>query len=179
MAGLGWSGRSRRRARRHDVDMDAIRNLAREAADYQDLQAAPSQAVTHRSGFVDVERHPWDWADADPVIVHETGARDSHAEPWRHQWSPFEADVTPWLSPEEREAAAQPPVVSDEDRAHPDFIEAIEQDRLDGVEASREDRWSARQRAAEALDRLAEPNGVEADEQLHADIENDRAMELE
>lgn len=180
MAGRGWRGRFRRGAgRNHDLDMDAIRNLAREAPAYQDLQAGSSEAAHNRPGLLGGERPPWDWADADPVIFHEAGVRDSHAAPWRHQWSPFEADVTPWLSPEEREAAAQPSVVNDEDRAHPNFIEAVEEDRVDALEASREDGWAARERVAEALDRLAGPNGGEADEHLHADIENDPAIELE
>jgi len=45
--------------------MDAIRALARETAGYQDVPAVSADTPVQRSGFVDVERHAWDSADAD------------------------------------------------------------------------------------------------------------------
>jgi hypothetical protein len=59
----------------------------------------------------------------------------------------------------ERSATRERPAVSDEDRLHPDFLAAQEEDRLDALDARREDEWAARERAAEALDRLAAENG--------------------
>src|SRR5437660_1243649 len=111
MEGRSWRGRSRRRARRnHDVDMDAIRNLAREAAAYEEVPAAPAGRTGHRSGFVDAERLGADERREGPATdeVRFLDGDDPRPTAGRHRWSDLEVDVTSWLPPDELEAATRP-----------------------------------------------------------------------
>src|SRR5579862_1522694 len=101
----------RRRDPRGDagIDMAAVRALAREAARYDDLSEAPDPdlwAHLDTEGF-----SPSPAWRAGQVPVREPGQWDRRgpAEPWRHQWNVIEGgDLTPWMSPEERAAAAAP-----------------------------------------------------------------------
>jgi hypothetical protein len=70
-----------------------------------------------------------------------------------------ELDAPPRDPSVEMSATRERPAVSDEDRLHLDFLAAQEEDRLDALDARREDEWAAREHAAEALDRLAAENG--------------------
>jgi hypothetical protein len=100
-----WHGR---RDPRGDagIDMAAIRALAREASQYDDLSEVPDPdlwAHLDTEGF-----SPSPAWGAGQVPFREPGQWDRRgpAEPWRHQWNVFEGgDLTPWLSPEERAAA--------------------------------------------------------------------------
>ena len=71
------------------------------------------------------------------------------------------------ISPVPRE---QEPSVVD-DQLHPDFLAVQEEDRLDAVEARREDEWAARERAAEALDRAAAGNRPQPFEESSRDAD--------
>jgi hypothetical protein len=91
-------------------DMAEIRDLARAAAAYEPVPAASGSDGLHRSGFVDVRPSLLDGREMDGAAgLEPAGPADSEdrAAPWTHQWSPIEGgDLTPWMSPAEREQAA-------------------------------------------------------------------------
>jgi hypothetical protein len=86
--------------------MAEIRDLARAASSYEEALRSPQEAAVHRSGFVDLDPQ----AQLAPTAEWDGDAPRAAGErtaPWTRQWSVIEGgDLTPWMSPEEREQAA-------------------------------------------------------------------------
>ncbi len=86
--------------------MEAIRNLAREAAAYEDVPAGPPGQAMHRSGIVDAGRSGVEERPEDPATdeVRSLDGDEPRPTAGRHRWSDLEVDVASWLTADELEA---------------------------------------------------------------------------
>ena len=103
----GW--RWRRKPQPHEaMDIEAIRQLAREACAYDELAG-----LTRPDPYAGLSTSAWSPAIAWDPSNYQTPGPDGHgsasaAAPWRHGWNVIEGgDLTPWMSPEERAAVDQ------------------------------------------------------------------------